>query len=144
MKPKLSTFLLLALASLAALHAQTPPSDDPFRDLLFPPELVMQNQQALGLTDEQKNYLKTELTQAQTHFTELQWKLQSEVERLVSMMKEPNVDERPALAQLDNVLAAEREVKRTQIALLIRIKNHLRPEQQAQLRQIQEKMRGAK
>jgi len=136
MKPKLP-ILFLALAGLATLRAQTPPSDDPFRDLLFPPELVMQNQQALGLTDEQKNYLKTEMTQAQTHFTELQWKLQSEMERLVSMVKESNIDERQALAQLDNVLTAEREVKRMQIALLIRIKNHLRPEQQTKLREIQ-------
>jgi Spy/CpxP family protein refolding chaperone len=135
MKPKLS-ILFLALTGLAALHAQTP-SDDPFRDILFSPEMIMQNQQALGLTDEQKNFLKTEMTQAQTRFTELQWKLQSEVERLVSMVKESNADERQALAQLDNVLAAEREVKRTQIALLLRIKNHLRPEQQTKLREIQ-------
>ena len=136
MKPRLSIFFL-ALACLATLHAQTPQPDDPFHDLLFPPELVMQNQQAIGLTDEQKNFLRTEMTQAQSHFTDLQWKLQSEVERLASMVKESNIDERQALAQLDNVLAAEREVKRTQIALLIRIKNHLRPEQQAKLREIQ-------
>ena len=140
------TFLLspvLALASVGMLPAQTPP-EDPFRDILFPPELVMQNQQALGLNEDQKNYLKSELTQAQTHFAELQWKLQGEMERLVSMLKQATVDERAAIAQLDNVLAAEREVKRTQVALLIRIKNHLRPEQQAQLREIQSKMRSGK
>jgi Spy/CpxP family protein refolding chaperone len=66
------------------------------------------------------------------------------MERLLSLVKQPSVDERPALAQLDNVLAAEREIKHAQVALLIRIKNHLRPEQQAQLRDIQNKMRGAK
>ena len=134
---------VLALASTALLPAQTPP-EDPFRDLLFPPELVMQNQQALGLSDDQKNYLKSELTQAQTHFAELQWKLQGEMERLVSMLKQATVDERATIAQLDNVLAAEREVKRTQVALLVRIKNHLRPEQQVQLREIQSKMRSGK
>jgi Spy/CpxP family protein refolding chaperone len=143
MIPKLAGILVVALSSLAMMRAQSPP-DDPLRDILFPPELVMQNQQALGLSEDQKNYLKSELTQAQTHFTELQWKLQGEMERFASMLKQPNVDERAALAQLDNVLAAEREIKRTQIGLLIRIKNHLSPEQQAQLRQIQNKMRGAK
>ncbi len=125
------------------LAAQTQP-DDPFRDILFPPELVMQNQQALGLSEAQKNFLKSELTQAQTHFAEQQWKLQGEMERLLSLIKQPSVDERPALAQLDNVLAAEREIKHGQVALLIRIKNHLRPEQQTQLRDIQNKMGGAK
>ncbi len=143
MTPKLTSLFVLAVASLGMVRAQTPP-DDPFRDVLFPPELVMQNQQALGLTDEQKNYLKSELMQAQKNFTEQQWKLQSEMERLVMMAKQSTVDERQTLAQLDNVLAAEREIKHTQIALLIRIKNHLKPEQQAQLRQLQEKARGAK
>src|SRR5579871_3916651 len=138
MTPKLTSLFVLAVASLGMVRAQTPP------DVLFPPELVMQNQQALGLTDEQKNYLKSELMQAQKNFTEQQWKLQSEMERLVMMAKQSTVDERQTLAQLDNVLAAEREIKHTQIALLIRIKNHLKPEQQAQLRQLQEKARGAK
>jgi len=134
---------VLALAGIGVLAAQNP-ADEPFRDLLFPPDLVMQNQQALGLSEDQKNYLKTELTQAQSHFAELQWKLQGEMERFVSMLKQANIDEHAAVAQLDNVLAAEREVKRTQVALLVRIKNHLRPEQQAQLREIQAKMRGGK
>jgi Spy/CpxP family protein refolding chaperone len=140
------TFLSLSFlvwASVGMLPAQTPP-EDPFRDILFPPELVVQNQQALGLSEDQKNYLKSELTQAQTHFAELQWKLQGEMERLVSMLKQATVDERATIAQLDNVLAAEREVKRTQVALLVRIKNHLRPEQQVQLREIQSKMRSGK
>jgi len=34
---------------------------------------------------------------------------------------------------------AEREVKRTQISLLIRIKDHLRPDQQARLQEIRRK-----
>jgi len=142
MKP----FLLLSVlvpACIGLLPAQTQP-EDPFHDILFPPELVMQNQQALGLSEDQKSYLKSELTQAQTHFADLQWKLQGEMERLVSMLKQPKVDERAAVAQLDTVLSAERDIKRMQVALLIRIKNHLSPEQQVQLREIQNKSRAAK
>jgi hypothetical protein len=45
------------------------------------------------------------------------------------------------LSQVDNVLTAEREIKRAQVALLIRIKNHLRPEQQAQLKDIENRTR---
>lgn len=44
--------------------------------------------------------------------------------------------EQQALAQLDKVLDVEREVKRAQIGLMVRIKNKLTPEQQAQLREI--------
>lgn len=128
--------LLLAGASLAM--AQAPP-DDPLRDHFFPPELVMQNQQAIGLGEDQKGFFKTELRQAQQRFTELQWKLEDEMERFVALVKQPQVDEQQALAQLDRVLAAEREVKRTQITLLIHIKDHLRPEQQARLQEVRRK-----
>src|ERR1700681_2802425 len=115
----------VCLALLAVpLIAQQPP-EDPMRDALFPPEIVMQHQQDLGLSDEQKNYLKTEVRQAQLRFTELQWTLQDEMDRLVSTLKRPKVDEKDAAAQLDKVLSAEREIKRAQFTLLIHIKNNL-------------------
>jgi hypothetical protein len=46
------------------------------------------------------------------------------------------------MAQLDKVLNTEREVKRTQIALMVRIKNKLTPEQQSRLRQLRGKPVG--
>jgi Spy/CpxP family protein refolding chaperone len=132
----LTPLLLLAGAALAA--AQKPP-EDPLRDHFFPPELVMQNQQALGLSDDQRTALKAELRQAQQRFTELQWKLDDEMERFVALVGGPQVNEAQALAQLDKVLAAEREVKRTQVQLLIHIKDHLSPDQQARLQEIRRK-----
>jgi Spy/CpxP family protein refolding chaperone len=99
----------------------------------------MQNQQAIGLSEEQRDSLKTELRQAQMKFTEWQWKLQDEMEKLVSLAKQPRVDEQQALAQLEKVLSIEREVKRAQVALLVRIKNKLTPEQQAKLVEIRSK-----
>lgn len=136
MKPIVLTLLLFS--SLAA--QQTP--EDPLRDVLFPPEAVMQHQQALGLSDEQKNNLKVEVRQAQLKFTELQWTLQDEMERLLSLLKQSKVDEKPAASQLDKVLAAEREIKRAQLMLLIRIKNNLTPSQQTQLRDLVEKFKA--
>jgi Spy/CpxP family protein refolding chaperone len=130
--------IVLLLAGSAVALAQSPP-EDPLRDVFFPPELVMQNQQAIGMTDDQKSSFKAELRQAQQRFTELQWKLDDEMERFLALAKQPQVDEQQALAQLDKVLAAEREVKRTQISLLIRIKDHLRPEQQARLQEMRRK-----
>jgi Spy/CpxP family protein refolding chaperone len=105
----------------------------------FAPELVMQNQQAIGLTDEQRNYFKTEIRDAQMKFTDLQWKLQDEAEKMVSVVNQPHVDEQQALAQLEKVLSVEREVKRAQIALLVHIKNKLTPDQQAKLEDLRSK-----
>ena len=134
----LLSLVFLQLSGAALAVAQSPP-DDPLRDHFFPPELVMQNQQAIGLSEDQKSFFKTELRQAQQRFTELQWKLDDEMERFVALVKQPQVDEPQALAQLDKVLAAEREIKRTQISLLIRLKDHLRPDQQARLQEIRRK-----
>ena len=137
MKP---IILIVLLCSFLA-RAQQPP-EDPMRDILFPPEAVMQHQQAVGLSDEQKNILKGEIRQAQLKFTELQWTLQDEMERFVSLLKPSKVDERQAASQLDKVLTAEREIKRAQLMLLIRIKNNLTPAQQVQIRELVEKSKS--
>jgi Spy/CpxP family protein refolding chaperone len=126
--------MLGILLLFGALAAQAQQTGDPIGEALFPPELVMQNQQAIGLSEQQKDSLKNELRQAQQQFTDLQWKLQDEVEKMARLLSPPTVDEKQVLAQLENVLTAEREVKRRQITLLVRIKNLLTAEQQGKLR----------
>ena len=59
--------------------------------------------------------------------------LSSEVEKLQSLLQPASVDESKVLDQVDRVLAVEREVKRAQLSLMIRIKNMLTQQQQAQL-----------
>ena len=136
-------FLCVLFLCPGATMAQQPqPQPDPFAGSLFPPELIMQHQQAIDLNEDQKNFLKTELRNAQTRLTELQWALLDEVENLSELIKQGQVDEAQTLTQLDKVLAGEREIKRTQIGLLIRIKNKLTPEQQARLREIAGKTTG--
>ncbi len=133
----LSVCALLILSAAAALGQQ--PDQDPIGQNFFAPELVIQNQAAIGLNDDQKTYLKTEIRQAQLKFTESQWKLQDEMEKLVFLVKQPHVEEQDALTQLEKVLAMEREIKRAQVTLLVRIKNKLTPEQQAKLFEIRSK-----
>jgi Spy/CpxP family protein refolding chaperone len=141
MRPNLIFLVLMLFLGAAMLRAQ-PPQSDPLGENLFPPELVMQHQQALGLSEEQKTFFKTELRQAQVRFTELQWQLQDEMEKMVALVKQDRVDESQTLAQLDKILNLEREIKRAQIALLIRIKNRLSPEQQVKLHDVRSKPRG--
>lgn len=136
---KTLTIICILLLSFSSALAGQQSQSDPFAGNLFPPELIMQNQQTLGLGEEQKNFLKAELLKAQTRLTELQWELQSEVEKLAALMKQNQVDEAQSLTQLDKVLGLEREIKRMHIGLLIRIKNKLTPEQQTRLREIASK-----
>ena len=134
---------LLCASMLFVSHAawgQQPPAD-PLGENFFPPEMVMQHQQAIGLNEEQKSFLKGEVQRAQARFTELQWQIQSEMETMISLVKEPRADEQQVLAQLDKILGLERDIKRTHITLVVRIKNSLSPEQQARLREIKNKLR---
>lgn len=131
---------ICAIFLLAAGIARSQqPGEDPLGQSFFPPELVIQHQEAIGLSPDQKEAFKTEIRQAQLKFTELQWKLQDEMEKMLSLVKQTHPDEQQVLAQLDKVLSAEREVKREQITLLVRIKNRLTPEQQSKLAELRGK-----
>lgn len=142
MRVRVGVLLVWLLLAGVRLAAQQPPGHDPIAENLFPPDLVLSNQKAIGLDEEQKNFVRAEVMKAQTRFTELQFQLQDAMETLVGLLKQNRVDEAQVLAQLDKVLSAEREVKRTQIALMVRIKNKLTEEQQARLRQLRNKSGG--
>src|SRR6266481_4021615 len=92
------------LFAAGAARAQQP-DQDPIGQSFFAPELVIQHQEAIALSAEQKDFFKTEIR----------------------------------LAQLEKLLAAEREVKREQVTLLVRIKNKLTPEQQGKLAELRSK-----
>lgn len=140
MKSKVYLLGILLFFMSQAAQAQQP-ANDPLGEVLFAPELVMQHQQAIGLSDEQKESFKSELRKAQLRFTELQWQLQDEMEKLLTLLRQEQVSEQLTLAQLDKVLSAEREIKRAQFALLIQIRNRLTPEQRARLTEIKNKFR---
>jgi Spy/CpxP family protein refolding chaperone len=138
--------VLLSLAMVSAQQPQPPddqqqprpaqaphPPMDPLGAAMFPPEMIMQHTRELGLTDEQKTFMRGEIQRSTTRFNELQWQLQDAMEALHEIMKSSSVNEQQALAQLDKVLDAEREIKRLHIGMGIRIKNQLTPEQQAKL-----------
>ncbi|MFS8084043.1 MAG: Spy/CpxP family protein refolding chaperone [Acidobacteriota bacterium] len=110
-----------------------PPMNDPLGDAMFPPEMIMSHTRDLGLTDEQKTYMRAEIQKTTTRFNELQWQLQDAMEALHGLMTAKPVNEQAALSQLDKVLDAEREIKRLHFGLAISIKNKLTPEQQDKL-----------
>ena len=117
-----------------ARPAQPPhPPMDPLGDVMFPPDMVMQHQRELALTEDQKTFMRSEINRATTRFNDLQWQLQDALEALHETMKANSVNEQLALSQLDKVLDGEREIKRAHMELAIRIKNKLTQEQQTKL-----------
>lgn len=125
----------LVLTPGPAAQAQQP-GEDPLARVLFPPELVMQHQADIGLRPEQRGAITKAIQEFQTKVVDLQWRIQEQSQRLGALLGKPSVDQAAALAQVDEVLGAEREVKRAHLSLLIQIKNALTPEQQAKLAEV--------
>jgi hypothetical protein len=115
------------------------PGDDPIAQNLFPPELVMKYRQDINLDEGQSKAIKEAIQKAQTKFLDMQWDMQSESEKLVQLLKARPVDENAVLAQVDQVLNREREIKKAQISLLVRIKNQLSEGQQNKLMELRSK-----
>ena len=67
---------------------------------------------------------------------DVQFDLQGESQKLVHLLQTRPVDETAVMAQVDKVLGLEREIKRTQIQLVVRIKNLLTEAQQAKLSEL--------
>ena len=109
----------------------------------FPPELIMQNQKALNLTADQQAAIRAEMQKTMAKFTDLQWQQSAEGETLDGLLKQERVDEKAALAQLDKLLAIEGDVKRLHFGTMVRVKNLLTTEQQAQLRELKKQARPA-
>jgi Spy/CpxP family protein refolding chaperone len=143
---------ILALAfvlSAASLAAQGPPpgqrgpgpgpGPDDWSRSFFPPELVMQHQSEIGLQDAQRTALTSALQQAQGKFMDTQWKLSAEGEKMRRLLQGPQADETQVLEEVDRILALEREIKRAQISLMLRIKNTLTAPQQAKLAEIRDR-----
>ena len=129
--------LLCVFVGTGLAHAETEAeaasADDPFARYLYPPERVMSHAMEIGLDDAQKASIKNEAQKAQHRFLDLQFEMQAESEKLVRLLQESRVNEAGVLAEVDRVLGIEKEIKRAQISLLVRIKNVLTPEQQAKL-----------
>jgi len=125
MRPKrviLAVLLGWLLLSWSPLFAQPNPaqSPDPIGQNFFPPDLVFSQADAIGLTDAQKTSIQPLMQNAQSRFLELQPRLQRAMQTMVRLIGQ----------------SVEREIKRTQIGLMIRIKNVLTVEQQTRLRQL--------
>jgi Spy/CpxP family protein refolding chaperone len=145
----LALAFVLGAANLAAQGAPGPPpmgqrqpagGPDDWGRNFFPPELVMQHQSEIGLQDSQRATLTAAIQQAQSKFMDMQWRLSAEGEKMGKLLEGTRVDEAQVLEEVDRILNLEREIKKAQISLMVRIKNTLTPAQQAKLAEIRSRM----
>ena len=132
---RLALILLIAVPSFA--QQQSPqPNDDPIGRYLVPPDLIMAHSQELNLQDKQRAAIKVEVQKAQAKFIDAQWDMKEETEKMVRLLQQTPADETRILDQADKVMALERDIKKTQLALLIHIRNVLTAEQMGKIEEI--------
>ncbi len=132
-------FSMLLIGAVATAQAAPAGATDDIAQNLFAPDLVFKYRQDIGLDEAQSKALKDLVQQAQSRFLDLQWDMQAEAGKLSQLLRPPRIDEAAALAQVDKVLGMEREVKKAQLSLLVRIKNLLTPPQQEKLLDLRSK-----
>lgn len=133
MSRTLTMAVLIAMLVGRPLVAQSQGEDEIARSL-YAPELVMRHARTIGLTGEQRSAITAAIQDLQTTAVELQWQMAERSRALIELLSQSTVDEDAALAQIDLLLETEQEIKRRHLAMLIRIKNLLNPEQQERLR----------
>jgi len=107
-----------------------------FLEHVYPPQLVMRHQEDIGLTAEQRSAISNAMAETQKALVELQWQNEAEVAKLDKLLEPAVIDDKAAASQTDRVMEIEGKMKKTHLALLVRIKNILTAPQQARLREL--------
>jgi Spy/CpxP family protein refolding chaperone len=107
-----------------------------FADRLFPPELIMQHQAKLRITQAQRGVIVAEINKLQAAAVQMQWSVADEAQKLTELLDRETIAEAEALAQAERLIGYETAVKRAQLAMLIRIRNVLTPAQREMLTEV--------
>lgn len=129
-------FAALVLAGPTQVVGQSAEEDDPFAEVFFDPELVMQNRSEIGITDAQWDQISSELRDLQRAAVDFEWAMLDAAQELIEIAEADRVDEAAAVEAARRIFEVENEIKVIQMQMLIRIKNVLTPQQQSALRAI--------
>src|SRR5262252_3382962 len=136
----LTSPLILLCASLLlcsnTTRAEEPAAADQLAERLFPPDLILHNGEAIGLSDEKRQEILSRVERAQARFRGLESALVKERAAMGALLDTEKPDETAVLKQLDNVLARERDIKREQFGLMLSLRNMLTAPQQGRLKEL--------
>lgn len=105
---------------------------------LYPPDIIMKHQQALGITDQQRETIYAAVKVFQAEVGQLQWTLQNKQQIFKQALGKHRIESEQALSQARQILAMESEFKLAHFKLLFAIKNALT---QTQIEMIEKQLR---
>lgn len=132
-------FVCVALLSVPRHALAEPPRLDPLSENFFPPDLLINHAQEIGIDEQQRQSIESQVRENRQKYVEMQQNLLRQLAALAEILRQEHPGEQEALAQLDKVLAAEREIKRVQLSLSLTIRSQLTPAQQAKAKELRQK-----
>ena len=125
---RLLAVCLFVLASVAQAQGQGK-QKDVFKGKLFPPNIVLEHQDELGLSKEQCTAIRAAVVEVQSNVAEHEWDLREAYQRVLSDLDDSPIDADKVLDNVDAALLAANQVKKQQVAMLIKLRNLLTDEQ---------------
>ena len=120
---------LLAVVSLGMGTAMAQEDKDVFKGKLFAPNIILENREELQLSKEQFTAIRKAVVEVQTGVAEHEWDMQEAYQALMLELDKSPIDEDKVLDYASDALLAENQVKKKQMAMLVRLKNLLTTEQ---------------
>jgi len=127
---------LLVIASLGMGTAVAAEPKDVFKGKLFAPNIILENRDALQLSKEQFTAIRAAVVEVQAGVAEHEWDMQEAYQALMLELDESPVDEDKVLEYASTALLAENQVKKKQMAMLVRLKNLLTADQISHLESV--------
>ena len=127
---------VLVFASLVTGTALAENPKDVFKGKLFAPNIILEHREALRLSKEQFTAIRAAVVEVQSGVAEHEWDMQEAYQALMLELDQSPVDENKVLEYADKALLAENQVKKKQMAMLVRLKNLLTQDHVAYLERV--------
>jgi hypothetical protein len=109
---------------MGAALAEEKPSDV-FQGKLFAPNVILEHRDQLQLSKEQFTAIRAAVVEVQAGVAEHEWDMQEAYQALMLELEKSPIDEDKVLEHAGKALLAENQVKKKQMAMLVRLKNLL-------------------
>ena len=123
----LCLLLMAGLGTGAALAEENP--GDVFQGKLFAPNVILEHRDQLQLSKDQFTAIRAAVVEVQAGVAEHEWDMQEAYQALMLELEKSPIDEDKVLEHAGKALLAENQVKKKQMAMLVRLKNLLSPAQ---------------
>ncbi|MGB5257576.1 MAG: hypothetical protein WBN07_15385 [Woeseiaceae bacterium] len=114
------------------------PKEDVFKGKLFPPNVILEHQVELELSEAQFKAIRAAVVEVQGGVAEHEWDMKEAYQALMQELDKAPIDEKRVLQHASKALLAENQVKKKQMAMLVRLKNLLTAEQVSYLESVQQ------